>query len=185
VLDNKRLLLIVAGGIAAYKCLELIRRLRERGARVRPILTAAGAKFVTPLALAAISGEKVHEDLFSVDDENEIGHIKLARDTDLVVVAPATADILAKMACGLAPDLATAVLLATDKPVMVVPAMNPRMWSHPATRANMARLIEWGVRVAGPVEGEMAEPGERGLGRMMEPDDIVAAIEAELTASKP
>jgi phosphopantothenoylcysteine decarboxylase/phosphopantothenate--cysteine ligase len=185
VLENKRLLLIVAGGIAAYKCLELIRTLREHGARVRPILTAAGAKFVTPLALAAISGEKVHEDLFSVDEENEIGHIRLARETDLVVVAPATADILAKMACGLAPDLATAVLLATDKPVMVVPAMNPRMWAHPATRANLARLIEWGVRVTGPVEGEMAEPGENGLGRMMEPKAVVAAIEAEFAESKP
>jgi len=177
LLDGKRILLVVAGGIAAYKCLELIRRARERGAAVRCILTRAGAEFVTPLSLAAISGGKVYGDLFSLNDENEIGHIRLARETDLVVVAPATADMLAKMAAGLAGDLATTVLLATDKPILVAPAMNGRMWEHPATQANMAALESRGVKRVGPGEGEMAESGEWGPGRLAEPGEILEAIE--------
>lgn len=175
--DAKRILLIIPGGISAYKCLDLIRRLRELDMGVRCILTPGGAQFVTPLSLAAVSGEKVHEDIFSLTDETEIGHIRLARETNLIVVAPATANIMAKMAAGLADDLATTVLLATDKPVMVAPAMNPHMWDHPATRANVAVLKERGIRFTGPVEGEMAEPNEWGLGRMAEPMDIVRAIE--------
>ena len=139
-MNGKRLLLIVSGGIAAYKSLELIRRLRERGAAVRCVLTAGGAQFVTPLALSALSEDKLYGDLFSLTDEAEMGHIQLSRDADLLVVAPASADILAKMAAGLADDLATAVLLATDKPVLVAPAMNVRMWQHAATRANLAVL---------------------------------------------
>jgi phosphopantothenoylcysteine decarboxylase/phosphopantothenate--cysteine ligase len=177
VLESKRILLIVAGGIAAYKCLELIRRLRDRKAKVRCILTKAGAQFVTPLSLAALSGDKVYQDIFSLTDESEIGHIRLARDCDLVVVAPATADILARMANGLADDLATTVLLATDKPVLAAPAMNPKMWTHPATAANVARLMDWGIRMVGPNKGEMAERNEAGVGRMAEPDEILSAIE--------
>ena len=138
MLNGKRILLIISGGIAAYKSLELIRRLRERGAEVRCVLTAGGAHFVTPLSLAALSEDKVYTDIFSLTDESEMGHIRLSREADLLVVAPATADILAKMAAGLADDLATTALLATDKPVMVVPAMNVRMWEHAATRANIA-----------------------------------------------
>jgi phosphopantothenoylcysteine decarboxylase / phosphopantothenate---cysteine ligase len=140
VLAGKRILLIVAGGIAAYKSLDLIRRLRERGAAVRCILTTAGAKFITPLSLAALSGDKVYGDLFSLTDESEMGHIRLSREADLVVVAPATANILARMAQGIASDLATTALLATDKPVMVAPSMNVRMWDHAATRDNLALL---------------------------------------------
>ncbi len=178
-LAGRRVLLIVAGGIAAYKTLELVRRLRDRQCGVRAILTASGAQFVTPLSLAALTGETVHEALFSLTDETEIGHIQLSRSADLVVVAPATADILAKMAAGLADDLATTALLATDKRVLVAPAMNVRMWEHPATRANMALLAERGVLVVGPEAGPMA-CGEFGPGRMAEPAQILAAIEAAL-----
>lgn len=175
---GKKLLLIVSGGIAAYKCLETIRRLNERGMRTRAILTRAGSRFITPLSLAAISGERVFEDLFSLTDESEIGHIRLSREADLLVVAPASADIIARMAHGLADDLATTALLATDKPILIAPAMNPRMWEHPATQANMATLTARGVLSVGPNSGEMAERGERGPGRMAEPVEIIAAIEA-------
>ncbi|MDX1574682.1 MAG: bifunctional phosphopantothenoylcysteine decarboxylase/phosphopantothenate--cysteine ligase CoaBC [Kiloniellales bacterium] len=175
MLSGKRILLIVSGGIAAYKCLEVIRRLREGGAAVRCILTRAGAQFVTPLSLAALSGEKVYDDLFSLTDEAEMGHIELSRDADLLVVAPASADILAKMTTGQADDLATTALLATDKPILVAPAMNVRMWEHAATQANMALLAERGVLSVGPTQGDMA-CGEFGFGRLAEPEDIVAAI---------
>lgn len=176
-LEDKRILLIVSGGIAAYKCLDLIRRLKERGARTRCVLTPAGAEFVTALSLAAISEDKVYTDLFSLTDENEMGHIRLSREADLVVVAPATADLLARMAAGMANDLATTVLLATDKPVLAAPAMNVRMWDHPATRGNLQVLGQRGIQFVGPGEGDMA-CGEWGLGRMAEPHEIVAAIEA-------
>ncbi|MGQ4274378.1 bifunctional phosphopantothenoylcysteine decarboxylase/phosphopantothenate--cysteine ligase CoaBC [Terrihabitans sp. B22-R8] len=181
VLDQRRVLLIIGGGIAAYKSLDLIRRLKERGAHVRAILTEAGAEFVTPLSVGALSGERVFGDLFDLADENDIGHIRLARDTDLIIVAPATADLLAKMAHGLANDLASTALLATDRPALVAPAMNPRMWSHNATRRNIALLREDGIGVIGPNEGLMAERGESGLGRMAEPLEIVAAAEALLS----
>jgi phosphopantothenoylcysteine decarboxylase/phosphopantothenate--cysteine ligase len=174
--QGKRILLIVGGGIAAYKSLELVRRLKERGASLRAILTRAGAEFVTPLSLSVLTEEKAFTDLFDLKDEAEIGHIRLSREADLVVVAPATADLLAKMAHGLAGDLATAVLLATDKQVLVAPAMNVRMWQHPATRRNVATLRNDGIVFVGPDEGEMA-CGEFGPGRMAEPDDIVKAIE--------
>jgi phosphopantothenoylcysteine decarboxylase/phosphopantothenate--cysteine ligase len=176
VLGGKRILLVISGGIAAYKCLDLIRRLRERGAGVRTVLTRAGAEFVTPLSLAALSEEKVYSELFSLTDESEMGHIRLSREADLVVVAPATADLIAKMAAGRADDLATVVLLATDKEVLIAPAMNHRMWRHAATQANLATLEARGVRRVGPDEGEMA-CGEFGPGRMAEVDAIVAAIE--------
>ena len=181
MLDGRRILLIVAGGIAAYKTLELTRRLVERGAGVRCVLTAAGAEFVTPFALSALSGDKVYRELFSLTDEHEMGHIQLSRDADLVVVAPATADILAKMAAGLAGDLATTLLLATDKDVLAAPAMNVRMWEHSATRANLATLRERGIGIVGPEEGEMA-CGEHGWGRMAEPAAILEAIEAYFAA---
>ncbi len=174
---GKRVLLIVAGGIAAYKVLELVRRLRERGAAVRCVLTKGGAQFVTPLSLQALSGDKVYGDLFSLTDESEMGHIRLSREADLVVVAPATADILARMAAGIADDLATTALLATDKPVLVAPAMNAQMWAHPATQANLATLERRGVRRVGPNSGDLA-CGEVGPGRMAEPMEILAAIEA-------
>ncbi|UCH73659.1 MAG: bifunctional phosphopantothenoylcysteine decarboxylase/phosphopantothenate--cysteine ligase CoaBC [Rhodospirillales bacterium] len=177
MLSENRVLLIVSGGIAAYKSLELIRRLKERGAAVRCVLTRAGAKFVTPLSLAAISGDTVYDDLFSLTAEAEMGHIELSRDAGLLVVAPATADIMAKMAGGIADDLATTLLLATDKPVLVAPAMNVRMWEHPATRANVEMLAARGVMRVGPGVGDMA-CGEFGEGRMAEPDEIVEAIEA-------
>ena len=177
MLKGKRVLLIVAGGIAAFKSLELIRRLRERGAAVRCVLTDAGAKFVTPLSLQALSEDRVYSDMFSLTDESEMGHIQLSRDADLLVVAPATANILARMAAGLADDLASTVLLATDKQVLIAPAMNPRMWEHPATRRNLAQLTADGVGVVGPNEGDMAERGERGVGRMAEPLEIADAIE--------
>jgi phosphopantothenoylcysteine decarboxylase/phosphopantothenate--cysteine ligase len=176
---GKRILLIIAGGIAAYKSLELIRRLGDRGVRVRCILTAAGARFVTPLAVASLSGERVYGDLFSLTDEAEMGHIRLSREADLVVVAPATADLIAKMAHGLADDLASTTLLATDKPVLIAPAMNPQMWAHAATRRNVAILSGDGIGMVGPNPGDMA-CGEVGLGRMAEPDEILAAIEATL-----
>lgn len=175
MLAGKRILLIVGGGIAAYKTLDLIRRLRERGAAVRCILTRAGAEFVTPLSLAALSGDKVYGELFSLTDEAEMGHIELSRAADLVVVAPATADLMAKMAGGRADDLASTALLATDKRVLIAPAMNLRMWQHPATQANLKTLTERGVLSVGPNEGDMA-CGEYGPGRMAEPDEIRAAI---------
>ena len=174
-LKDRKILLIVGGGIAAYKALDLIRRLRERGGQVRVVLTAAGRVFVTPLSLASLSGQPVHEDLFSLTDETEMGHIQLSRSADLVVVAPATADLMAKAANGLATDLASTLLLATDKKVLMAPAMNVRMWLHPATKRNAARLIADGVLFTGPADGEMA-CGEFGAGRMSEPLEIVAAI---------
>jgi len=174
-----RILLIISGGIAAYKSLELIRELRRRGAQVRPILTKGGAQFVTPLSVATLSQEKVYEDLFSLTDESEIGHIRLAQETDLIVVAPATADFLAKMANGIADDLATTALLATDRPILVAPAMNSRMWANPATVRNLALLKASGVMAIGPAHGELAE-GEIGIGRMAEPADIVDTIETAL-----
>ncbi|MBM3487892.1 MAG: bifunctional phosphopantothenoylcysteine decarboxylase/phosphopantothenate--cysteine ligase CoaBC [Alphaproteobacteria bacterium] len=179
MLDGKRILLVIAGGIAAYKCLELIRRLRERGAFVRCVMTRAAAEFVTPLSVAALSEDKVYGDLFSLTDEHEMGHIRLSREADLVVVAPATAHILARMAGGLADDLATTLLLATDKRVLVAPAMNVRMWEHAATAANVATLAARGILFVGPREGPMA-CGEFGPGRMAEPADILAAIEGTL-----
>lgn len=176
-MNGRRILLILGGGIAAYKCLDLIRRLRERGASVRAIMTAAAQQFITPLAVGAISGDRVFTELFDREDEHDIGHIRLSREADLIVVAPATASLLAKMAGGHADDLATAVLLATDKPVLVAPAMNPRMWLHPATRRNIETLRDDGIHFIGPNTGEMAESGEAGPGRMSEPLEIVAAIE--------
>ena len=175
MLHGKKILLIVSGGIAAYKSLELIRRLRERGASVRCVLTKGGAQFVTPLSLSALSEDKVYTDLFSLTDEAEMGHIQLSRDADLLLVVPASADILAKMAHGMADDLATTALLATDKHVMVAPSMNVRMWTHAATQANLATLQERGVHVVGPVEGDMA-CGEFGPGRMAEPNAIADAV---------
>jgi len=182
MLADKRILLIVAGSVAAYKALELTRLLRKAGARVTPVLTAGGARFVTPHALQAIAGEAVHQDLWSLAAEAEIGHIRLARLPDLVAVVPASADILAKMAHGLADDLATTLLLATDRPVLVAPAMNWAMWGHPATRANMDALTARGVAVVGPGEGAMAE-AENGPGRLAEPPEILAAIESLLGAA--
>lgn len=173
----KRILLIIGGGIAAYKCLDLIRRLRERGAVVRCVMTKAAEQFVTPLSVGALSNERVFTELFDLDGEREIGHIRLARDHDLIVVAPATADLIAKMAGGHADDLATSILLATDKPVLIAPAMNPRMWLHPATRRNVAQLEADGIRIAGPAVGEMAERGEAGPGRLLDVPDLIAAIE--------
>lgn len=180
--QTPRILLVIAGGIAAYKSLQLIRRLRDRGVAVRCILTPAGAEFVTPLAVASLSGERVFTDLFSLTDEAEIGHIRLSREADLVVVAPATADLLAKMTSGLADDLASTALLATDKPVLIAPAMNPAMWDHPATRRNVAQLQADGIRLVGPNPGDMA-CGENGTGRMAEPEQILAAIDALLAPS--
>lgn len=185
-LQGKRILLIISGGIAAYKSLDLIRRLRERGASVRPVMTAGAQAFVTPLAVGALAADKVFTDLFSREDEQDVGHIRLARDCDLVLVAPATADLMAKMANGLADDLASTILLATDRPVLVAPAMNPKMWWHPATCRNHATLVADGIRFVGPVSGEMAESGEKGEGRMAEPLDIAAAVEDVLDpSSKP
>jgi len=172
---KKRVLLIVSGGIAAYKSLELVRNLKNAGIAIRCILTPGGAQFVTTLSLATLSEDKVYEDLFSVADQGGIGHIELSRDADLLVVAPATADIIAKMRAGIADDLATAALLATDKPVLIAPAMNVRMWVHEATQENMAVLSDRGVNIIGPDEGDMA-CGEYGMGRMSEPDAITIAI---------
>ena len=182
MLNNKRVLLIVAGGIAAFKCHDLIRKLRGQGAHVRCVLTDAGAKFVTPLSLQALSEDKVYTDMFSLTDESEMGHIQLSRDADLLVVAPATANILARMAAGMADDLAATVLLATDKPVLVAPAMNVRMWTHAATVANVETLKKRGITFVGPNDGAMA-CNEYGPGRMSEPAEIVTAIESMLTAS--
>jgi phosphopantothenoylcysteine decarboxylase/phosphopantothenate--cysteine ligase len=177
VANDKRILLIIGGGIAAYKALDLIRRLQDRRAQVRCILTAAAQHFITPLSVGALSGEHAFTDLFDPRSEFDVGHIRLARDTDLIVVAPATADLLAKMAGGHADDLATAVLLATDKPILIAPAMNPHMWAARATRRNLAQLAADGIHVVGPNVGEMAEHGEAGRGRMAEPLEIVAAVE--------
>ncbi len=179
MLHGKTILLIIGGGIAAYKSLELIRELKKRGAGVRCILTKAATQFVTPLSVAALSGEKVYDDLFSLTDEVEMGHIQLSRSADLLVVAPATADLMARMAQGQAGDLAATTLLATDKRVLIAPAMNVRMWNHPATQRNLAVLKGDGVSMVGPNEGDMA-CGEYGPGRMAEPAEIAAAIEAEL-----
>ena len=176
MLHSRRILLIISGGIAAYKALDLIRRLRERGATVRCILTAGAQQFITPLSAAALSGEKAYTDLFSLTDESEMGHLRLAQESDLLVVAPASADILAKMAGGIADDLAATALLATDKPILVAPAMNFRMWGHQATQDNLARLAARGVRRVGPNAGPLAE-NESGMGRMAEPLEIVDAIE--------
>jgi phosphopantothenoylcysteine decarboxylase/phosphopantothenate--cysteine ligase len=178
--SSSRVLLIIGGGIAAYKALDLIRRLKERGATVRVVMTAAAQEFVTPLAAGALSGEAPFTDLFDSQREFDIGHIRLARDTDLVVVAPATADLMAKMANGLADDLASTVLLATDKPVLIAPAMNPHMWNHPATQRNVVRLRADHISMIGPNTGEMAERGEAGLGRMAEPIEIADAALALL-----
>jgi len=180
VAEKKRIVLVIGGGIAAYKCLELIRRLVERSIAVRVVMTRAATQFVTQLSVGALTGERVFVDLFSLDDEREIGHIRLSREADLIVVAPATADLLAKMAGGHADDLASAVLLATDKPVLAAPAMNPRMWLNPATQRNVATLRADGIAMIGPNSGEMAERGEAGPGRMAEPHEILARILAML-----
>ncbi|NNE22227.1 MAG: bifunctional phosphopantothenoylcysteine decarboxylase/phosphopantothenate--cysteine ligase CoaBC [Rhizobiales bacterium] len=179
MVDRKRILLIIGGGIAAYKCLELIRRLKERGIDSRVIMTRAAAEFVTPLSVATLCGEKAFTDLFDLTDETEIGHIELSRSADLVVVAPATADLMARMATGQANDLATTALLATDKPVLIAPAMNVRMWQHAATQRNLAILGADGVEVVGPNDGDMA-CGEFGPGRMAEPAEIISQIETML-----
>ena len=179
MLAGRHILLILGGGIAAYKSLDLVRRLRDQGAHVTPVLTRAGAEFVTPLSLSALAGSKVYQDLFDLTDEAEMGHIELSRAADLVVVAPATADLMAKMAAGLANDLASTLLLATDKRVLIVPAMNVRMWNHPATQRNLATLRGDGVLVTGPDDGVMA-CGEFGPGRMAEVPQIIAAISAAL-----
>lgn len=177
---GKQILLIVAGGIAAYKSLDLARRLKERGFRVRAVLTEGGARFVTPLSLAALTGEKVHQDLFSLTDEVEMGHIRLAREADLIVVAPATADLMARMSAGMANDLATAILLATRAPILLAPSMNTAMWEHSATQANLALLRQRGCKTVGPDAGDLA-CGEVGAGRMAEVTDILAAIETQFS----
>jgi phosphopantothenoylcysteine decarboxylase/phosphopantothenate--cysteine ligase len=184
MLKGKRILLIVAGGIAAFKVHELIRLLRRQDAAVRCVLTGAGAKFVTPLSLQALTEDRVYSDMFSLTDESEMGHIQLSRDADLLVVAPATANMLARMAAGMADDLASTVLLATDKPVLVAPAMNVRMWTHAATQASVGTLKTRGIQFVGPNDGVMA-CNEFGPGRMSEPAEIVAAIEKLLTTEKP
>ncbi|RIY00819.1 bifunctional phosphopantothenoylcysteine decarboxylase/phosphopantothenate--cysteine ligase CoaBC [Aureimonas flava] len=179
-LFDKRILLIVGGGIAAYKCLDLVRRLRERGAKVTPVMTRSAAEFVTPLSIGALAGTKVYGELFDRDDEEDVGHIRLARGADLVIVAPASAARMGRMAAGIGDDLAGAVLLATRAPVLLAPAMNPAMWTHPATRRNVETLARDGIRFVGPNRGEMAESGEAGEGRMAEPLEIAAAAEAVL-----
>jgi len=179
MLDEKRILLIIGGGIAAYKALELIRLLRGTGAEVVPVLTRGGAQFVTPLSVAALAGNPLHQDLFDLTTEAEMGHIRLSRAADLVVVAPCTADLMAKMAGGHADDLASTLLMATDKRVLIAPAMNVRMWEHPATQRNLVQLRADGVQVVGPTHGDMA-CGEHGPGRMAEPGAIMAAIGAAL-----
>jgi phosphopantothenoylcysteine decarboxylase/phosphopantothenate--cysteine ligase len=183
-LAGRRVLLVIAGGIAAYKSLDLIRRLRERGAAVRPVLTRAGAQFVTPLSVETLARERCFTDLFSLTDEREIGHIRLARDCDLAVVAPATADILAKLALGIADDLATTALLASDRPLLLAPAMNHAMWAKETTQRHLATLVGRGAATVGPNAGELAE-GEIGPGRMSEPLEIVAAIERLLGIDRP
>jgi phosphopantothenoylcysteine decarboxylase/phosphopantothenate--cysteine ligase len=179
MLSDKSILLIISGGIAAYKSLDLIRRLRERQVRVVPVLTRSAEQFVTPLTVSALAGEKVYRDLFDLTDEAEMGHIELSRAADLVVVAPATADLMAKMAGGHADDLASTLLMATDKPVLIAPAMNVKMWEHPATQRNLAALLDDGIRVIGPEDGAMA-CGEFGPGRMSEVPQIIEGIAAAL-----
>lgn len=181
-MPSKRILLIVSGGIAAYKTPDLVRRLRERGFAVRCILTRAGTEFVSPLALQAVSEDRVYQELFSLTDENEMGHIQLSRDADVLLVAPATANIMARMAHGEANDLATTALLATDKPVFIAPAMNVRMWQHAATQANLQTLQSRGITVIGPEEGDMA-CGEFGMGRMSEPIEIADRMQAAVTGA--
>ncbi|MEM7438232.1 MAG: bifunctional phosphopantothenoylcysteine decarboxylase/phosphopantothenate--cysteine ligase CoaBC [Pseudomonadota bacterium] len=179
MLLGRKILLIIGGGIAAYKCLDLIRRLQDRGATVTPVMTRAAEEFVTPLSVSALAGQKVYRDLFDLTDEAEMGHIQLSRAADLVVVAPATADLMAKMANGIASDLATTLLMATDKRVLIAPAMNVRMWDHPATQRNLATLQGEGALVVGPNDGSMA-CGEFGPGRMAEVPQIIEAIENAL-----
>lgn len=176
VLDGKRILLIISGGIAAYKSLDLIRRLRERGAHVRPIMTQSAQEFITPLSVGALTADHVYTELFSREDEQDVGHIRLARECDMIVVAPATANLMAKMAHGRADDLASTVLLATDKPVLIAPAMNPHMWHNKATQRNVKTLKEDGVHFIGPEAGEMAESGEAGKGRLSETMFIIAKM---------
>lgn len=180
----KSILLVIGGGIAAYKTLELIRRAKDHGIATTAIITKAGTEFVTPLSVSALSGRKVYTDMFSLTDETEMGHIQLSRAADLVVVAPATANLIARAANGLASDLASTALLATDKPILMAPAMNVRMWHHPATQRNLAALKADGVHFVGPNEGAMA-CNEHGLGRMAEPEEILAAIETLLSGTKP
>jgi phosphopantothenoylcysteine decarboxylase/phosphopantothenate--cysteine ligase len=180
VLQGRRILLIISGGIAAYKSLELIRRLRDQGVAVRCVMTEAARQFVTPLSVAALSEDKVYGELWSLTDESEMGHIRLSREADLLVVAPATADLIARMAAGLADDLAATTLLASDKPVLIAPAMNAMMWAHPATQANIATLAARGVGRIGPAAGDLA-CGEVGFGRMAEPAEILAAIARSLS----
>ncbi|SMY06019.1 bifunctional phosphopantothenoylcysteine decarboxylase/phosphopantothenate--cysteine ligase CoaBC [Flavimaricola marinus] len=177
MLASKKILLIVGGGIAAYKALDLVRQLRKAGASVTPVLTKGGSEFVTPLSLSALAGQKIYRDLFDLTDEAEMGHIELSRSADLIVVAPATADLMAKMANGQADDLASTLLLATDKRVLIAPSMNVRMWDHPATQRNLATLRNDGILTVGPNEGDMA-CGEYGPGRLAEPDEIVQAVAA-------
>lgn len=181
MLHGRRILLVIAGGIAAYKSLELIRRLRERGAAVRCVMTTAAQRFITPLAAQTLSGERVYSDLFSLTDESEMGHLRLSQEADLVVVAPATADLIAKLAAGLADDLASTVLIASDKPILLAPAMNPRMWTNPATQANVAALEKRGLTRVGPEAGALAE-AETGIGRMAEPSAIADAVEGFFVA---
>ncbi len=183
MMNGKRIVLIISGGIAAYKSLDLIRRLRERGARVLPVMTKGAQQFITPLAAGALSAETVYTELFDRAAEHDVGHIRLARDNDLILIAPATADLMAKMSHGIADDLATAVLLATDKPVLVAPAMNPKMWQHSATRRNVTRLQADGIHFIGPATGEMAESGESGVGRMSEPQEIADLVENLLSGA--
>lgn len=177
MLAGKNILLIISGGIAAYKSLDLIRRMRERGASVTPVMTQAASEFVTPLSVSALAGVQVYQDLFDLTAETDMGHIQLSRSADLIVVAPASADLMAKMANGLATDLASTLLLATDTPVLIAPAMNVRMWDHPATQRNLVQLIADGVHIVGPNPGDMA-CGEYGPGRMSEPMEIIDAIAA-------
>ena len=179
-MKDKRILLIIGGGIAAYKCLELIRRLRERAGHVRVVMTQAAQQFITPLSVAALTNERVVTELFDLDDEREIGHIRLSREADLILVAPATANLIAKAANGLADDLASSVLLASDKPPLIAPAMNPRMWLSPATQRNVRQLAADGARFVGPELGEMAERGEAGPGRLAEVPALIKAIEEGL-----
>ena len=180
MLAGKNILLIISGGIAAYKSLDLIRRIRERGALVTPVMTKAAAEFVTPLSVSALAGEKVYQDLFDLTTESDMGHIQLSRSADLIVVAPASADLMAKMTNGMANDLASTLLLATDTPVLIAPAMNVRMWNHPATQRNLAQLDADGIMTVGPNPGDMA-CGEYGPGRMSEPLEIVDAIAAHFS----
>ncbi len=184
-MKQQRILLVIGGGIAAYKCLDLVRRLRDEGALVRAVMTRAAQQFVTPLSVAALTNEKVFTDLFDLNDEHEIGHIRLSREADLIIVAPATADLLAKMAGGHADDLASTILLATDRPVLVAPAMNPRMWISPATRRNVRQLETDGIGFIGPNSGAMAERDESGPGRMAEVPEIIVAAKEILAAGSP